>query len=69
MPPTWFFILIAFCGGWAANTAMRIFMGHEIYLGGQKARAPVVAGALTIILVAFGIMAAISLGFIRDQPP
>jgi hypothetical protein len=69
VPPTWFLILMAFCAGWAANTSMRIFMGHEVYIGGQKANRSITAAAVAIILVAVGIMAAILLGLIPDHAP
>jgi hypothetical protein len=69
MLPTWFLICLAFCAGWMANTSLRIFLGHEIYIGRQKANPAVTAGALAIILFAFGIMAAIRLGFIPDHAP
>jgi hypothetical protein len=69
MPQTWFLILMAFCGGWAANTAMRILTGHEVYIGGQKVSRSITAGAVAIILIAIGLMAAILLGFIPDHAP
>jgi hypothetical protein len=69
MLPTWFLIWLAFCGGWAANTALRIFRGHEVYLAGQKASRAVTGVAVAIIVVAFGLMAATQLGFIPDHAP
>ena len=69
MLPTWFLILAAFCGGWAANTAIGIFKGREIYIGGQKTSRGVTGSAVAIIIIAFVIMAAIQLGFIPDHAP
>ena len=69
MPPIWFLILSAFCAGWVAHSVMRTFLGHEVYIAGQKASRSTTAFAVAIILVAFGIMAAILLGFIPDHYP
>lgn len=69
MLPTWFLICLAFCAGWVANTSIRIFRGHEVYIGGQKASRSITTVALAIILVAFGLMVAISFGFIPDHAP
>ena len=69
MPPTWFLILLAFCAGWVANTALRIFRGDEVYIAGEKASPSIAAGALAIIVVAVGLLAATQLGFIPDHAP
>ena len=69
MPPTWFVVLFAFSLGWAANTALRVLRGNEVYIAGQKASRSVMAAAFAIILVAAGLMAAIQLGFIPDYAP
>ena len=69
MAPTWFLMLIAFCAGWSANTAMRIFSGHEVRIGGKNASRSTTAVAIVIILVAVGVMTAIQLGFISDHAP
>ena len=69
MPPTWFLIFLAFCAGWIANHSMRIFMGHEVNIAGQKASRTTTAIAMAIIFAAFGIFAAIALGLIPDHAP
>ena len=69
MLPTWILVLVAFGGIFAVNAAVKIFKGHEIYIGGQKTSRGVTGGALAIILIAFVIMAAIQLGFIPDHAP
>jgi hypothetical protein len=69
VPPTLFLIFFAFCAGWAANTAVRVFRGDEVYIAGQRASGPVTAAAVVIILVAVAIMLAIGAGFIPDHAP
>ena len=69
MPPIWFFILLAFCAGWVANTSVRIFRVDQVYVAGQKANGPITAGALAIILVAVGLITAMQLGLIPDHAP
>ena len=69
MPPTWFLIFVAFCIGWISNTALRILMGHEVYIAGQKANRVTTAFAMAIIFAAIGIVAAIMLGLIPDHAP
>ena len=69
MPPTWFLILTAFCAGWGAHAVMRILLGNEVYVAGQKANRSTAAFAVAIILAAFGITAAILMGFIPDHYP
>jgi hypothetical protein len=69
MPPTWFLIFLAFCAGWIANTAFRIFRGDEVSIAGQRASQPITAAAVAIILIAVGLFAATQLGFIADHAP
>lgn len=69
MFPTWFFIWLAFCAGWTANTAIRVLKGHDVYIAGQKASRTVTGGAIAIIVVAFGIMVAMQLGLVPDHAP
>ena len=69
MPPTWFLILTAFCAGWGAHAVMRILLRKEVYIAGQKANRSTAAFAMAIILVAFGTMVAILLGFVPDHYP
>jgi len=69
MPPTWFLIFFAFCAGWAANTAVRVLRGNEVYIAGQRTSRPVTAAASVIILIAVAIMIAIAAGVIPDHAP
>lgn len=69
MPPTWFLIVTAFCAGWGAHAVMRIFLGDEVYIAGQKVNRSTAGFAVAIILAALGIMTAILLDFIPDHYP
>lgn len=41
--PTWFLLLLAFCGGWVANTVLQIFSGKAVYVAGRQASRSVTA--------------------------
>ena len=64
--PIWFFVFCVFCGGFAMWQGIK---NRGFYVGGAKIRGPVVWIAAAIIIVAWGVMLAILLGFIPDHAP
>ena len=69
MPPMWFLLLLAFCAGWSGHLTLTIFKGGDVHIAGQKVQRFTVALAITIILVAAGLLIAIFLGFVPDHAP
>ena len=67
--PIWFWVLIVFCGFVGLRSAWRRTESGDTRLGGAKASRTTIVLAVGIILVAFGLMAAIQFGFIPDHAP
>ena len=67
--PTWFLLLTAICGCYAFFTLNRRMRNGGLYIWGSKISPLTMAGALIIILIGFGVMVAIQLGFIPDHAP
>lgn len=67
--PIWFVVFLAICGISMTVTVVRAFRNGGIYVGGGRISLNIVLIALTIIVTAFIIIAAIALGFISDHAP
>jgi len=65
----WFLVLLAVCASFAVGTAIRGLRGEGLTVAGQTISPATVVLAATIILLAFGLTAAMQLGFIGDHYP
>ena len=67
--PIWFLVFIAVCACFALSAAVRGIWGSGIYVAGQRMSRFTVLLAMVIILIAWGLFAAIQLGFISNHAP
>lgn len=67
--PVWFWIISAVCGFVGLRSAWRRWENGGTHSGGTEASRLTIVLAAGIILGAFGLMAAIQLGFIPDHAP
>jgi hypothetical protein len=67
--PIWFLVFLAFCACFALIAALRGLRGNGIYIGGERVSPLSIVLSAIIILMAFGIFAAVQLGFIPDHAP
>ena len=67
--PIWFLVLLAFCAPFAVRAAMRGLSSDGLNIAGQKIGRLTMVLAAIIIATAFGLLAAIELGFIPNHYP
>ena len=65
----WFALFVVFCACFVAFRAIRGFSGDGFYVAGQEVTPAMAGMMLVIFLVAFGLFAAIQLGFIPNHAP
>jgi hypothetical protein len=66
---TWFLVFLALCFVPVAWSTIRAFRGDGFYVLGQRQSGLTILLAWIIILIAFGLFAAIQLGFIPNHAP
>lgn len=67
--PIWFLIVIALCMPFAILAMVRSFSSEGMYIAGERVSRPTILLAATIIMIAFGLLAATQLGFIPNHAP